>query len=161
VTADSFTVAAGRWAELDVLRNDASAAAGGGSIELASQPTAGQAVVSRSVIRYLARAGSLGVDSFNYTCVAKDGTRSSAVVTLNVTAGSCSSNMCGPSRTLGECDAATGLCICPAGSRLLPLFATNPTAAARIVAPLVRRAREASGIYANAMTAYSINVEHR
>jgi hypothetical protein len=106
MTADKFTVLAGQWANLDVLQNGASADAGGGSIELALQPKVGKAVVSGSVIRYLAKAGTLGIDSFNYTYVAKSGMRSTATVTLNITASSCSPNMCGLSRAAGECDAA-------------------------------------------------------
>lgn len=86
---------AGRWADLAVLQNDKAAAEGGGVIEVAAFPKAGQAAVAGTRIRYLPRAGMLGVDSFNYTYVARNGARSSATVTLNITAGSCSPNMCG------------------------------------------------------------------
>lgn len=50
VTDDGFSVVAGRWAVLDVLKNDKAAAAGGGLVELASQVTAGSAVVSEGLI---------------------------------------------------------------------------------------------------------------
>ncbi|WIA19215.1 hypothetical protein OEZ85_003856 [Tetradesmus obliquus] len=132
---DNFTVVAGRWAVLDVLKNDKTV--GGGLIELAPGLNAGQVTVAGGRIRYLPRAGSLGISSFNYTYVAKSGARSTAMVTVNITAGSCSPNMCGLNRATGDCDAATGRCNCPVGSRLEATFWVNPSVSARNLTPEV------------------------
>lgn len=129
---------AGRWADLAVLQNDKAAAEGGGVIEVAAFPKAGQAAVAGTRIRYLPRAGMLGVDSFNYTYVARNGARSSATVTLNITAGSCSPNMCGLNKSAGDCDAVTGRCSCPAGSGLEAAFRANPSLSSRSITPRVR-----------------------
>jgi hypothetical protein len=135
VAHDTFTAVAGHWTELDVL--EINHVSGVGQIELASQPQAGQAVVSQGVIRYLAKAGSLGVDSFNYTYVVNNTTRHTARVFVNITAGSCSQNMCGLNRAAGDCDATTGRCNCPAGSQLEATFLANPSVLARNVTPQV------------------------
>jgi hypothetical protein len=137
VTNDSFNVTAGRWSDLDVLRNDQIAQAGGGHIEIAVQAKAGKAVVAGTLIRYLAKAGALGVDSFNYTYVTNNGPRRTAVVMLGVSAGSCTFNMCGLNKSSGECDAATGRCNCLAGSRLEAKFVLNPSVSARNLTPEV------------------------
>uniref|UniRef100_A0A383VR73 Uncharacterized protein n=1 Tax=Tetradesmus obliquus TaxID=3088 RepID=A0A383VR73_TETOB len=79
----------------------------------------------------------LGVDSFNYTYVAGNGARSSATVTLNITAGSCSPNMCGLNKSAGDCDAVTGRCSCPAGSGLEAAFRANPSLSSRSITPRV------------------------
>jgi hypothetical protein len=123
---DRSTVVAGRWTDLDVLQND-KVDGGSGYIELASQPKNGQAVVAEGVVRYLAKAGTVGVDSFNYAYVVNNTTRSTARVFVNITAGSCSQNMCGLNRAAGDCDATTGRCLCPAGSQLEPTFIANPS----------------------------------
>ncbi|WIA07906.1 hypothetical protein OEZ85_007385 [Tetradesmus obliquus] len=54
-----------------------------------------------------------------------------------VAAGSCSQIMCGLNKAAGDCDAATGRCNCPIGSRLEPVFAANPSVPARNVTPEV------------------------
>jgi hypothetical protein len=156
VTNDNFTAVAGRWTVLDVLQNDKIASAGGGSIKLASQPRSGRAKVAGAVISYLPKAGALGIDSFNYTYVAKAETNNTAMVTLNITAGSCSQNMCGLNKAAGECDTATGRCVCPVGSRLEPVFAPNPSKPARNVTPEVRMtaARAHAYILLGALTFY-------
>lgn len=142
-TNDAFIVAAGQWADLDVLKIDKAvsnrAGAGSGTIELASLTKTAKLSVAGGLIRCLPQAGSVGADSFSYTYVAQNGVRSTATVTLNITAGSCSANMCGMNRAAGDCDAATGRCNCPAGSGLEAGFVPNPSVAARNITPEVSK----------------------
>jgi hypothetical protein len=128
------TAVSGTWTVIPVLANDAGAAR---RIEAVSEPLAGgKAVIAANIagadtIKYLSRAGFTGTDSFNYTTAA-----GTASVTVNVTAGSCAGSKCG---VLGSCQA--GKCSCAPDSGMLPMFVSNPDAAARAATPKVPACR--------------------
>jgi hypothetical protein len=60
-------------------------------------------------------------------------------ITINVTPGSCTNNMCGLRRQSGSCE--QGRCICTPGARLTSTFARNPNATARALVPVVPACR--------------------
>jgi RHS repeat-associated protein len=84
---DSFTVAAGGAALVDVLANDV---AGTGTMDpatlaISSAPTRGAAVVETGRIRYTPNAGASGADSFAYRACDTAGACGTALVAVTIT----------------------------------------------------------------------------
>jgi hypothetical protein len=82
----------------------------------------------------ICRYGFVGKETLNVTTA--QGVTS---ITIDVTPGSCSINLCGLQRQSGSCE--QGRCSCVSGSQLTPTFARNPDAAARAVVPVVPACR--------------------
>lgn len=134
--------------QINVIANDAGDVAAitlpslksknGGNLKLLPSPDkilAGKSIPSDSKVAYISRLGFRGLDSFEYTVLNGQGANSTAQVTVNVTAGSCSTHAC----TGGSC--VDGVCRCKPGSGLSNAWILNPKKQERGITPRVPACR--------------------
>jgi hypothetical protein len=138
VLQDSSTAVSGTWTVIPVLANDAHNTS---HITAVSKPlNGGRAMIMAAAngvdtVKYISKDGFTGQDAFNYTTA--DGT---AIVTVDVTPGSCAGNKCG---VLGSC--SSGKCSCAADSGMLPTFVVNQDATTHAATPKVPACRYPGG----------------